>query len=75
MEELLAWIARGLVDDPDAVHDQLCEVVPRRQWTRATHLLIVHGRRTCYARRPACPRCPVLAQCPWPGKETVLRTK
>ncbi len=44
--------------DPDEVHDQLVEVIPRRQWTRAT----------CQARRPACPVCPVRGLCPWPGK-------
>jgi endonuclease-3 len=59
-------LARG--DDPDAIHDQLCAVIPRARWTPATHLLIIHGRRTCHARRPECPRCPVLALCPWPDK-------
>jgi endonuclease-3 len=55
-------------DDADEVHDQLCAVVPERDWTRTTHLLIIHGRRTCYARRPECPRCAVRALCPWPEK-------
>ena len=58
-------------DDADEVHDQLCAVVPARDWTRATHLLIIHGRRTCYARRPECPRCAVRALCPWPDKTIV----
>jgi len=55
-------------DDADEIHDQLLEVVPRGQRTRATHLLITHGRRTCVARKPACPACPVRTLCPWPGK-------
>jgi endonuclease-3 len=55
-------------DDADALHDRLVAVLPRGSLTRATHLLIVHGRRTCTARRPACPVCPVRALCPWPGK-------
>jgi len=55
-------------DDPDRIHDQLTEVLPRATWTHATHLLITHGRRTCTARRPACPGCRVLRLCPWPGK-------
>src|SRR6267143_1979894 len=33
-----------------------------------THLLITHGRRTCLARKPACPVCPVRTLCPWPHK-------
>jgi len=55
-------------DDPDRIHDQLTEVVPRSAWTQATHLVITHGRRTCTARTPACPACPVRRLCPWPGK-------
>lgn len=55
-------------DDPEKVHDQLCQVLPRPRWTQASHLLILHGRRVCTARKPACPTCPVLSLCPWRGK-------
>jgi len=60
----------GLTDaaEADDIQDALCEVFPRARWTRATHLLIVHGRRTCHARGPTCPTCPVRALCPWPEK-------
>jgi endonuclease-3 len=59
-------LARG--DDPGDIHDQLVQVLPGGQLTQATHLFIVHGRRTCTARNPACPVCPVRALCPWPHK-------
>jgi endonuclease-3 len=62
-------------DDPDKVHDQLCEVISRSQWTHATHLLIMHGRRTCGARRPDCPGCPVEALCSWRGKTRLVSRK
>ena len=55
-------------DDPDAVHDQLTEVLPRDNWTRACHLVQAHGRQTCKALRPLCSACPVRTLCPWPGK-------
>jgi endonuclease-3 len=58
-------------DDPDRVHDQLAEVLPRASWTRACHLMQAHGRRTCTARKPACPGCPVRALCPFPDKTRV----
>lgn len=58
-------------DDPGVVHDQLVAVLPRREWTRITHLITTHGRRTCAARKPACPACPVRALCPWPGKTRI----
>jgi endonuclease-3 len=56
--------------DAEKIHDQLCALFPRAGWTRATHLLITHGRRTCHARSPACAACPVRALCPWPEKPT-----
>jgi endonuclease-3 len=53
-------------EDPDKIEVQLMEVIPRAKWTRFTHLLQAHGRRSCQARKPDCPRCPVRALCPWP---------
>ena len=55
-------------DDPDKIHDQLSEVIPKARWTRFCHLIQAHGRRTCAARKPACPVCPVRTWCPWPHK-------
>jgi len=60
-------------DDAEKIHDQLAEVLPKRQWTVASHLLTAHGRRTCLARSPRCPACPVNALCSWPGKIRVGR--
>jgi endonuclease-3 len=62
-------------DDPNRIHDQLVEVLPRREWTLTTHLITTHGRRTCSARAPLCPACPVKAVCPWPGKTRVSSAK
>ena len=58
-------------EDADEIHDQLVEVLPRREWTLTTHLLTTHGRRTCSARKPACPACPVRTLCPWPDKTRI----
>jgi endonuclease-3 len=55
-------------DDPVEIHDQLVHVLPRKTWTRASHLFQAHGRRVCMARKPACPVCPVRTLCPWPDK-------
>ncbi len=62
-------------DDPDKIHAQLAEVLPKRDWTLTTHLLTTHGRRTCSARAPLCPACPVKNLCPWPDKTRVSRAK
>jgi endonuclease-3 len=55
-------------EDPDKIHDQLAEVLPKARWTHACHLIQAHGRRICTARKADCPACPIRAQCPWPDK-------
>ena len=58
-------------DDPDKIHDQLVEVLPKAELTLTTHLLQSHGRRCCAAKKPLCPACPVKSLCPWPGKTKI----
>jgi endonuclease-3 len=55
---------------PREVEDGLMEVVPARFLPHAHHWLILHGRYTCKARAPECPRCVVNDLCPWKGKTT-----
>jgi endonuclease III len=62
-------------DEADEMQEQLCEIIARPQWTQATHLLIIHGRRTCQARKPDCPRCPVETLCPLTEKREAASTK
>jgi endonuclease-3 len=50
--------------DPEKIEQDLMELVPKRDWVDFSHLLIHHGRRTCDARRPDCPACPVKGDCP-----------
>ena len=47
----------------DQAHEDFLEFVPAGRMYEAHVNLITHGRRTCYARRPACERCPVAARC------------
>lgn len=60
----------GLVNTKDAAKAEkaLMEQIPRRQWTAFTNAMILHGRETCTARRPACGRCALYEPCQWPGK-------
>jgi endonuclease III len=50
------------------VEDALLKRVPREFLRDAHHWLILHGRYTCKARRPECPRCPVRDLCRYPDK-------
>lgn len=51
-------------EDPVAVEHELGALLPRRSWVMASHRFIIHGRRTCHARRPACGACPLATSCP-----------
>jgi endonuclease-3 len=57
--------------DPDKIHDQLVDVLPKTELTLTTHLLQSHGRRCCMAQKPLCPACPVKTLCPWPAKTKI----
>lgn len=54
-------------DDPVVVEKELNRLLPRADWTMASHRLIFHGRRTCFARKPACGACPIASSCPSAG--------
>lgn len=61
---------------PEKIERDLMKLVPREQWCLFSHLLIWHGRRCCYARRPNCPNCEVRAWCPSADKfDPPARTK
>jgi endonuclease III len=50
--------------DPVKVEQDLMAVVPRKTWALFSHLLIFHGRRVCFARKPACGDCVLNDICP-----------
>ncbi|MBL4694059.1 endonuclease III [Candidatus Gracilibacteria bacterium] len=46
------------------IEKELCEIVPHNKWGGFAHLLILHGRKTCIARRPRCGECVLNKICP-----------
>jgi endonuclease-3 len=50
--------------DPEKIEQDVGALLPRREWTAASHRVIWHGRRVCHARRPACGACGVAPLCP-----------
>lgn len=56
----------GLTRHTDAVKIErdLMALVPRTDWTLVSHLLILHGRAVCVARRPRCGDCVLADLCP-----------
>jgi endonuclease-3 len=50
--------------DPVKVEQALVKLFPRETWTMLAHLLIWHGRRVCFARKPDCAGCVLKDICP-----------
>ncbi len=50
--------------DPVKIETDLSRVLPPTEWTNFSHRLIIHGRRVCFARKPACQRCTLRELCP-----------
>jgi endonuclease-3 len=51
-------------NDPEKIERDLMQTVPKRERTVFSHLLILHGRSVCKARKPACVDCVVNDLCP-----------
>jgi endonuclease-3 len=49
---------------PEKIEEDLMEAVPEKDWILFPHLLILHGRKVCKARKPLCAECPVSGLCP-----------
>jgi endonuclease-3 len=51
-------------EDPVKIEKDLARILPPAQWTDFSHRLILHGRRICHARKPACRKCELNELCP-----------
>jgi endonuclease-3 len=50
--------------DPTKIEGDLCRLLPPAEWTGFSQRLILHGRKVCFARKPACERCQLSDLCP-----------
>jgi len=49
---------------PEKIEQDLMKLFPRKNWDLLSHVLIFHGRRVCFARKPSCVTCVVNDICP-----------
>lgn len=52
---------------PEKIELDLMKKLPRKKWIIFSHLLILHGRNRCKARKPDCDNCEILTLCPQSG--------
>jgi len=50
--------------NPEKIEQDLIAVVPKKDWYRFSNLIILHGRKTCKARKPLCKNCVLSDICP-----------
>jgi endonuclease-3 len=50
--------------EPVKIEQALCKLLPRERWNMTSHILIFHGRRVCFAKKPACDTCLINDACP-----------
>lgn len=50
--------------DPVKIEFDLMPLIPEKDWTDYSHLIIRHGRARCIARRPDCANCEIKDLCP-----------
>lgn len=48
---------------PEKTEEQLHLAIPKKDWSKAHHWIIHHGRTICHARKPRCDICPVNQWC------------
>ena len=58
---------------PEKIEQDLIGIFPPGAWIDLGSVLILHGRRTCMARKPDCPRCILRDICP--SAEELLRAR
>ncbi len=61
-------------EDPTKIEYDLMEVAPKKEWTHLSNLFTWHGRKTCLARNPLCPICPILRYCEYGSKRILERS-
>ncbi len=61
LSQRLGWTKAA---EPEKIEVDLCKILPRTKWAIAGHILIFHGRRCCFARKPDCGHCSVNDLCP-----------
>ena len=54
---------------PEEVEKGLNKAIPKKDWSKAHHWLIYHGRRVCHSQKPDCESCTLKTYCDYYKKK------
>ncbi len=54
-------LAKG--NTPEKVEEGLQKAIPKKDWSKAHHWLIYHGRLVCHSQKPDCKQCTLKEYC------------
>lgn len=72
LSQRLGWTKNK---DPITIEQDLMKKIPRERWDITSHLLIFHGRRVCFAKKPNCEGCKINDTCPSAFKAELVGRK
>lgn len=55
-------------DNPLKTEEQLKSAIPQKNWSKAHHWLIYHGRQVCHSQKPDCINCTLKEYCKFYNK-------
>jgi endonuclease-3 len=60
----------GIVNEktPEKTEFALLKIVPKQYWLDFNRVFVMHGREICFARKPACDKCPLTVWCDFYNK-------
>ncbi len=56
----LGWVK---TNTPEETEQKLMEILPQELWIRVNELLVDHGQRVCFPRKPNCEGCEIRKYC------------
>jgi len=56
------------LDDPVKIEQELCAIVPKKDWIFFSQSMVLHGRYICQAKTPRCWECHLIKICPYTDK-------
>ena len=62
-------------DDPVKIESEVNKLISDKYWTNLSHMIILHGRDICAARKPDCTDCLLKNLCKFYKKQSIINEK